>query len=91
MKCLHCDIVDLIAQTVTEAEARGEKVDILPVAYAVAKALGQLIASAETAPERVRLLFMTATTLRSELAASAAQDRAAEADAEKPIYAGSVH
>lgn len=66
MKCLHCDIVALIAQTVTEAEARGEKVDILPVAYAVAKALGQLIASA-------------------------AQDRAAEADAEKPIYSGSVH
>ena len=41
MKCLHRDIVALIAQTVTEAEARGEKVDILPVAYAVAKALFQ--------------------------------------------------
>ena len=91
MKCLHCDIVDLIAQTVTEAEARGEKVDILPVAYAVAKALGQLIASAETAPERVRLLFMTATTLRTELAVSAAQDRAAAADAGERVTVGSVH
>lgn len=91
MKCLHCQIVDLIAQTVTEAEGRGETVDILPVAYAVAKALGQIIASTETAPQRVRLLFMTATTLKAELAVSDAKDRAAEADAEKPIYAGSVH
>ena len=91
MKCLHCDLIDLIAQHVTEAEGRGEKVDILPVAYAVAKALGQLIASAETAPERVRLLFMTATALRSELAASAAQDRAAEADAGERVQVGSVH
>lgn len=89
MKCLHCDLIDLIAQHVTEAEGRGEKVDILPVAYAVAKALGQLIASAETAPERVRLLFMTATTLRTELAASAAQDRAAEPS--ERMTAGSVH
>lgn len=89
MKCLHRDIVALIAQTVTEAEARGEKVDILPVAYAVAKALGQLIASAETAPERVRLLFMTATTLRTELAASDAQDRAAEPS--ERVVVGSVH
>lgn len=89
MKCLHRDIVDLIAQTATEAEARGEKVDILPVAYAVAKALGQLIASAETAPERVRLLFMTATTLKAELAVSDAQDRAAEAG--ERVTVGSVH
>lgn len=89
MKCLHCEIIDLIAQHVTEAEGRGEKVEILPVAYAVAKALGQIIASAETAPGRVRLLFMTATTLRTELAVSDAQDRAAEAS--ERVTVGSVH
>lgn len=89
MRCLHCDIVDLIAQHVTEAEGRGEKVDVLPVAYAVAKALGQIVASAETAPERVRLLFMTATTLRSELAASDLQDRASGPS--ERVTVGSVH
>lgn len=91
MKCLHCEIIDLIAQHVTEAEGRGEKVDILPVVHAVAKALGQVIAAAESRHQQVGMLFVTATTLKAEIAMAAEQDRAASADAGEPVTAGSVH
>lgn len=91
MKCLHCDIAEIIAQHVIAAKGAGETVDVLPVAYAVAKALGQVIASADDGAQRVRLLLVTRTAIEVELAVSDAQDRAAAAEAGERVQVGSVH
>lgn len=64
---LETAVLLLIAEHVESAEGRGERVDILPVVSAVAKALGQTIAATEAGSrERVAALVI----VRDEIAAA---------------------
>lgn len=72
---LETAILLLVAEHVEAAATQCERVDILPVVAAIAKALGQTIASADDPVHRLALLIVAKNALAAELI-DAAEERA---------------